>query len=443
MKAKHIALNLVLIAMWFVVSACQGIQIQQVTPALTASGAISATSTRLAPEIGGKILEIKVNKGDNVKSGDVVFRLDDQILQAQRAQAAAAVQVAQAAVDAAQQKLSNARAQSAVTAQAARLQDVQNRINTWKTDQSDKFKQPVWYFQKSEQITALQSEIDAAQKALDSELANLQDTLKKSSSEDVAAAEKRLAAAQAAYQSADQSLTQAKDAKNNSDLVNAAQKNLDAAQSELDAAQQAYNKMLSTTAATDVSEARASVAAAQSRSDNAVSAMDKLMTGDQSLQIQVAQTGVDQAQTGVTQAQAALNQTQANLKLLDVQINKLTVTAPTTGIVLSRPQNPGEITAPGATVIEIGSLDQVKLTVYIPEDQYGKIKLGQDVKVSVDSFQGKTFSGSVTNISNQAEFTPRNVQTVEGRSTTVYAIEITIPNPDHDLKDGMPADATF
>jgi len=443
MKAKRFALNLVLIAMWVVLSACQGIQIQQVAPALTASGAISASSTRLAPEVGGKILEIKVNKGDTVKAGDVVFRLDDQILQAQRDQAAAAIQVAQAAVDAAQQKLSNARAQSAVTAQAARLQDAQNRINTWKTDQSDKFKQPVWYFQKSEQITALQSEIDAAQKALDSELANLQDTLKKSSSEDVAAAEKRLAAAQAAYQSADQSLTQAKDAKNNTDLVNAAQKNLDAAQSELDAAQQAYNKMLSTTAATDVSEARASVAAAQSRSDNAVSAMDKLMTGDQSLQIQVAQTAVDQAQTGVTQAQATLTQAQANLKLLDVQISKLTVTAPTAGIVLSRPQNPGEITAPGATVVEIGSLDQVKLTVYVPEDQYGKIKLGQDVKVSVDSFQGKTFIGSVTNISNQAEFTPRNVQTVEGRSTTVYAIEITIPNPDHDLKDGMPADATF
>ena len=443
MKAKRFALNLVLIAMWVVLSACQGIQIQQGAPALTASGAISASSTRLAPEVGGKILEIKVNKGDTVKAGDVVFRLDDQILQAQRDQAAAAIQVAQAAVDAAQQKLSNARAQSAVIAQAARLQDAQNRLNAWKTDQSDKFKQPVWYFQKSEQIAALQSEIDAAQKALDSELSNLQDTLKKSSNEDVVAAEKRLAVAQAAYQSAYQSLTQAKDAKNNTDLVNAAQKNLDDAQSELDAAQQDYNKMLSTTAATDVSEARARVAAAQARSDNATSAMDMLMTGDQSLQIQVAQTAVDQAQTGVTQAQATLTQAQANLKLLDVQISKLTVTAPTAGIVLSRPQNPGEITAPGATVVEIGSLDQVKLTVYVPEDQYGKIKLGQDVKVSVDSFQGKTFTGSVTNISNQAEFTPRNVQTVEGRSTTVYAIEITIPNPDHDLKDGMPADATF
>jgi HlyD family secretion protein len=112
-------------------------------------------------------------------------------------------------------------------------------------------------------------------------------------------------------------------------------------------------------------------------------------------------------------------------------------------VVLSRPQNPGEITAAGATVVEIGELDSVKLTVYIPEDQYGAIKLAQEVKVSVDSFTGRSFTGKVTYISNQAEFTPRNVQTVESRSTTVYAIEITIDNPNHDLKDGMPADATF
>jgi multidrug resistance efflux pump len=218
---------------------------------------------------------------------------------------------------------------------------------------------------------------------------------------------------------------------------------MDAAQSELDAAQQDYNKMLSTTSANDVLEARARVAAAQARRDNASQALDLLMSGDQSLQIQVAQTGINQAQSGVSQAQAALAQAQAALKLIDVQISKTTVTAPAAGIVLSRPQNPGETTAAGATVVEIGSLDEVKLTVYVPEDQYGKIKLGQEVKVSVDSFPGRAFSGSVTNIANQAEFTPRNVQTVEGRSATVYAIEITIPNSAHDLKDGMPADAAF
>jgi HlyD family secretion protein len=225
---------------------------------------------------------------------------------------------------------------------------------------------------------------------------------------------------------------------------------LDAAQSELDAAQQAYNKMLSSSAATDVKEARARLAVAQARLDNANDAYNLLLTGDNSLQVQVAQTSVDQAKTAVTQAQVQLAQAQAGLaqaqaavKVLDVQIAKTTVISPVAGTVLSRPANPGEITAAGATVVEIGSLDEVKLTVYIPEDLYGKVKLGQDVKISVDSFTGRTFTGSVTLISNQAEFTPRNVQTVESRSTTVYAVEITIQNQQHDLKDGMPADATF
>jgi hypothetical protein len=61
----------------------------------------------------------------------------------------------------------------------------------------------------------------------------------------------------------------------------------------------------------------------------------------------------------------------------------------------------------------------------------------------VDSFPGETFSGTVVYISDQAEFTPRNVQTVEGRKTTVYAIKLNVPNADLKLKPGMPADVTF
>ena len=443
MKAKKIVFSLLLVAFGLPLASCQGIQIQQVTPALTASGTISADTTRVASEIGGKILDIKVDKGDTVKAGDVLFTLDSQLLQAQHDQAAAAVQVAQATLDAAQKKLANAQAQYNLAVQSSQMQNSQSQATTWQATQPTQFLEPNWYFQKTEQITALQTELDNAQAALKNEQANLQNELKNASNEDFVAAEKRLAIAEAAYQDASLTLDQAKAAKNSTTLTDAAQKIMDAAQSELDAAQDAYNKILSTTAATDVLEARARVAVAQARLDNAHNAMNLLMSGDQSLQIQVAQTGVDEANSGITQAQAGLNQAQAALNLLNVQLSKMTVTAPTSGIVLSRPANPGEITAAGATVIEIGNLSQVKLTVYIPEDQYGKINLSQEVKVSVDSFPGRTFTGSVTYISNQAEFTPRNVQTIESRSTTVYAIEITINNSDLSLKDGMPADATF
>ena len=61
----------------------------------------------------------------------------------------------------------------------------------------------------------------------------------------------------------------------------------------------------------------------------------------------------------------------------------------------------------------------------------------------MDSFPGETFPAKVTKIANQAEFTPQNVQTQEGRQTTVYAVELTVDNPDGKLKPGMPVDVTF
>jgi multidrug resistance efflux pump len=93
--------------------------------------------------------------------------------------------------------------------------------------------------------------------------------------------------------------------------------------------------------------------------------------------------------------------------------------------------------------LTIGQLQEVNLTVYIPETEYGKVKLGDQVSITVDSFPGETFIGNVVYISDQAEFTPRNVQTIEGRKTTVYAVKLSVPNPDLELKPGMPADVTF
>jgi HlyD family secretion protein len=210
MKAKMIAFSLLWVAFSLPLAACQGIQIQQVSPALTASGTISANITRVAPEVGGKILNIRVSKGDTVKAGDVLFTLDSQLLQAQHDQAAAAVQVAQAAVDGAQKKLANAQAQYNLAVQSAQMQNSQSRTNAWQANQPTQFSEPNWYFQKTEQITALQTEIDNAQTALASEQANLKDELQKASNEDFVAAEKRLAVAQAAYQDASKTLDQAR-----------------------------------------------------------------------------------------------------------------------------------------------------------------------------------------------------------------------------------------
>lgn len=443
MNSKKIVLIFLIIALALPLASCSGITLQKSSTLLTASGTISAQSTDISAEMSGKIAEMKVDKGSTVKAGDVLFTLDTTLLQAEHDQAASAVQVAQTTLDETQKKLSNAQAQYSLALQNAQMQNSQAQASQWQATQPSEFSEPIWYFQKDEQITALKSEIAADQTSLTNEQDSLQAELKAASNQDFVAAENRLAVAEAAYQEATTTLKQAKASSNNTNLVDAAQKAMDSATAELNSAQDAYNKLLNSTEATNVLDARARVAVAQSRLNNAQDSLNTLLTGDQSLQVQVAQTDVDEANSAVSQAQASLSQAQAALNVYTVELSKMTVIAPVSGVILSRSANPGEVTAAGSTVLEIGTLDNVKLTVYVPEDQYGKISLGQSVSVTVDSFANRTFTGSVTYISNQAQFTPRNVQTVESRSTTVYAIEISIPNPDSALKDGMPADATF
>jgi multidrug efflux pump subunit AcrA (membrane-fusion protein) len=119
------------------------------------------------------------------------------------------------------------------------------------------------------------------------------------------------------------------------------------------------------------------------------------------------------------------------------------VRCPIDGVVLEKSYEQGELALAGATLLTIGDLSKPTLTVYVPEDRYGKINLGQGYPVTVDSFPGRVFTGTVSYISDQAEFTPRNVQTAQGRKDTVYAVKLSLENPDLALKPGMPADVTI
>ena len=407
---------------------CQGIN-GNGTNELKASGIISATEINIASQIGGTVVSVDVNEGSQVKKGDVLFQLDDALLQAQRDQASAAVTVAEKAVN-------SARIQYDIAVNNARLQDQQNRINSWNIPQPEEFDLPVWYFDKEEKINSAKSEVDAAAADLDIERENLKKVLADNSSRDFLSAEKRLADAQAAFLIADQVLTQANDAQDKEDISNYANDLYDTAKTELSSAQTDYNRLLTTQAATEVLEARARVRVAQERMDRVVDYLTSLESGDQSLMVQAADSGVQQAEAVFAQAQAAL-------ALIDIQMEKTIISSPTDGIVLTRNLEEGEMLVPGSVALTIGQLDEVSLTVYIPETEYGKIKLGDIVSIAVDSFPGEKFTGTVSYISDQAEFTPRNVQTVDGRKTTVYAVKITVPNTNLELKPGMPADVIF
>ena len=410
---------------------------------LTASGFIATDHIRMAPEISGRLLSIQVSEGDSVQAGDVLFTLNDELLRAHAAQAQTAVDLANASLEAAKAQLASAQMQVDLTVQQVRLGDVQNRSALWNMTPPDAVEQPIWYFEKSELLAAAQIEVDAAQKNLETEQANLEKELHDASNEDFIAVETRLLNAQMAYQIADQTLSQAQSASDTETLETAAQEQVDAAESELDAIQVEYDRMLSTSSAESVLEARARLAVARARLEQARQTLTQLQTGDDSLQVQAARSTVSQAEKAIAQAQANLLQAQAALNVINLQLERCIVTAPAAGTVLAVNVEAGELISAGGLVLTLGQLEEVDLTVYVPEDEYGQISLGQQVSISVDSYPGRQFSGQVQYIADQAEFTPRNVQTVEGRKSTVFAVKIHVANPDQALKPGMPADVNF
>ena len=428
MKKQTFVFVSLMVLLSMALSACGALGGAQTTD-LKASGTIAAREVNVAPQIGGMVVSVSVEEGAQVKAGDELFRLDDSLFKAQRAQAEAAVQLAESAVG-------SAKAQYDLVLNGARLQDRQNRVSSWNTSQPSQFDLPVWYFDNDEKLASAQVEMEAAATDLDKEKANLEKTLKNVASQEFLDAEKRVADAQAAFIIAEQVLNQAKSAQDNEDLQNFAQDQYDAAENELKSAQTDYARLLTTQAAKDVLEARARVKVAQERFDSALDYYNSFLTGDQSLQVKVAEAGVQQAEAAQAQAQAAL-------AALDVQIAKTIIRAPMDGVVLIRNLEIGETVAPGGVVMVIGQLAEVELVVYIPETEYGKVNLGDQVSIIVDSFPGETFIGTVVRISDKAEFTPRNVQTIEGRRATVYAIKLSVPNLDLKLKPGMPADVTF
>jgi HlyD family secretion protein len=145
------------------------------------------------------------------------------------------------------------------------------------------------------------------------------------------------------------------------------------------------------------------------------------------------------------QAQAAVKTAEANLALIDTQRSKLTVYAPLDGVILTRNVEHGEFIQPGAVTLNIANLNELTITVYLPEPRLNEIHLGQSASVTIDVAAGESpvFDAVIIHIADKAEFTPRNVQTVEGRSSTVFAVKLKVTDPTGKLKIGMPADVVF
>jgi HlyD family secretion protein len=143
----------------------------------------------------------------------------------------------------------------------------------------------------------------------------------------------------------------------------------------------------------------------------------------------------------LAQAEAGVENSTANIDLIKKSINDSHITSPISGYIVKKFVNTGETVSPLSSLFKVTDLNLAELYVYVSETDLGRVKLGQQARIKVDSFPEKYFEGSVAYISPEAEFTPKTIQTKEERTKLVYAVKINIQNPSHELKAGMPADA--
>ena len=413
------------------------------TGQLKASGTIESVTVNISPEMAGKVKEVLVAEGHAVKMGDPLLSLDGSLLIAQRAVAKAQLDSANFAFNAAQSAYETVQQQYDATLSNALALEKATRTSVWKESKPGEFNQPIWYFSKEERLTAAQADVDSTQKTLEEALKKLEDTQNSTGGTQFLEIEAQLAQARIAFQNAKAVYDSTSGASDSQKLRDAAQIALDEAEIALEDAQKNYDDLLAIDSATEVLEARASVVITQEIYDTAVDQLRALQTGMDSQLVLSASKGVDQAKTILEQARASVNTAEANLALIDAQMAKLTIYASMDGVVLTRNAEPGEFLQPGAVALTTADLNNLMITVYVPEDRYGQITLGQQADVTVDSFPGETFNAEVIHIADQAEFTPRNVQTVEGRSSTVYAIKLKVTDSEGKLKIGMPADVVF
>lgn len=408
---------------------------------LQASGQIEATEIAVAPEMSGRVVEVLAAEGDSVTAGDPLLYLDDSLLQAEMRTLEASLDSANANVQSAEEALNMAQLQYDQTLSAALEAEKATRVDIWTESKPGEFDQPTWYFNRDERIKATQAEVEAARLDLETELAKLESVENQVESLALLEAEAKLSEARVAFQNAEEVYDRTSGS--SSELRDAADTALDDAEIDLEDAQDEYDDALTSDDADDLLEARARVYVAQERYDMALDAMRAFETGADSPEVALAAQAVEQARANLETAQASITQVQAQLSQVETQMEKLVVHAPQDGVILVRSVQAGEVAQAGMTVMTIAKLDKLTVTVYLPEDRYGEVSLGDTASLSVDSFPEETFFATVTRIADQAEYTPRNVQTQEERQTTVYAIELTVDNPDSKLKPGMPVDVTF
>ena len=361
---------------------------------LNASGTVETTVLSIAPQIPGKVLEVDFQEGDVVKAGAVLVHLDDSTLKIQQSIAVSNLQNAKLSLQKLASPLVIAHQQATIAQDKQAIDDAQQALDTQK-----------YFINNTDAIQNAQANLWLAQQALN-KAQTVYDKVKYNNYLDAAA---KAAAYQTVYKY----------------------------KLAYDNALAVYNLWTGVPNQEQVDLKTAALALAKDRLAEDQTYLDALNGGP--IPANATGTGIAQLQQARVNVQAA----QDNLDLLNDQIGEMTITAPVDGLVMTRSVDPGDIVNPSTELLSLARLNDLTITVYIPADSYGKIKLGQTASVTVDAFPGETFSAAVVNISTQPEYLPLTTQTVSASKSTVYAIQLKLNDATGKIKSGMPADVTF
>lgn len=423
-------LVIILLVLGLFIGAYYGIRAltQKESSGLSLSGTIEGEQTSVSAEGSGKVIEVFVAEGQSVKAGDPLFRLDDSLLVAQRAAASAGVGLSRSA-------LASAFAQFDLVDSAVQLESTPARAALWNAVDPAGYTLPDAYYSQAELISAAETELHNAETSLEKAQNTLRLKLAEAGSTDFKAAEIALMRERAAALVAQEALNKARPSQNQ-DLIDAAQQQLDDARENLDIAQSAYNDLADSEVALEIITDRTQVLLLTERVQIARESLLKLKNGQDSPRWKAASAALEQAH-------AAVEQANAQLALIDAQIAKLMVYAPVDGLVADLISQPGEVIAFGAPAVMLSKPDSLTIIIFVPEEQIGSVKMDQQATLSVDSYPDTLFSARVIHIATEAEFTPRNTSTSEGRKTTVFAVKLKVEDSAGLLKAGMPADLVF
>jgi HlyD family secretion protein len=367
---------------------------------IEASGTIEATQSDVAPKGEGRMLDLLVRDGDRVKKGQILARLEqsDPVLDVDQARANVAAATAQVASAQAAYEVQQ-------TTYATTLAQARAGVSIAQTGVG----------QAGENLSI---ETSAAAIAVDQ-------------------ARAQIASAQSAYDHAGIDLDRARRLVATGDL----------AQQALDDARNAY-----TGATAQLHAAKDALALAEANGRNVqIRRLGVLSSQSQHRQSLAALTSaqgeralVDQRRAQVFTAQGQLAQARAALGIAVNQVHETMVRAPFDGYVISHNFEVGDLVQPGSAVMTIGDLTHPYVDVYVSEADLPHIKTGMHVGVTIDGLPDRTFTGTVTEISNTAEFTPENVQTKQQRiEYLVFRVKIQFTDTTGTLKPGLPADAVI